>query len=165
MLSFEDEVTKLFLDARDDVYRYLLTLGLYPPQAQEGTQEVFLRLYVTLKDGNKIDNLRAWVFRVAHNLAVRTRQGEGATVPFEPEFEARVPDPAPTPEEVVLERERWTRFRTSVEALSEQQRHCLYLRADGFRYREIASIMGISDSSVGEFLRRAITRLKRALDA
>jgi len=45
--GLQDRVSRLFEEARDDVYRYLLTLGLYPPQAQEATQEVFLRLYAT----------------------------------------------------------------------------------------------------------------------
>ena len=44
---------QLFEEAREDVYRYLLTLGLYPPQAQEAAQEVFLRLYTTLRKGRR----------------------------------------------------------------------------------------------------------------
>ena len=163
--SCEDQVTRIFLDARDDVYRYLLTLGLYPPQAQDAAQEVFLRLYTELKTGHKIENLRAWIFRVAHNVGVRWRQQENANRPFDPEFQVQQQDPARNPEQALLERERWSHFHSSVEGLSGQQRHCLYLRAEGFRYREIAAIMGISDSTVGEFLRRAITRLKKALNA
>jgi DNA-directed RNA polymerase specialized sigma24 family protein len=34
---------------------------------------------------------------------------------------------------------------------------------EGFRYREIAEIVGISTSTVGEFLGRAVKRLRRAL--
>src|SRR5207249_4879898 len=71
--ELQDQVAQLFLEARDDVYRYLLSLGLYPPQAQEGAQEVFLRLYATLKKGEKIQNPRAWIFRVAHNLGLKIR--------------------------------------------------------------------------------------------
>ena len=56
-LALQDQVAQLFLDARDDVYRYLLSLGLYPPQAQEGAQEVFLRLYATLKRVKKSKTL------------------------------------------------------------------------------------------------------------
>ena len=40
VVTLQDEVAQLFEEARDDVYRYLLTLGLYPPEAQEATQEV-----------------------------------------------------------------------------------------------------------------------------
>ena len=35
----QEQVTRLFEESRDDVYRYLLTLGLYPPRAQEAAQE------------------------------------------------------------------------------------------------------------------------------
>ena len=48
----QERVAQLFEEARDDVYRYLISLGLYPPQAQEVTQEVFLRLYQTLCKGD-----------------------------------------------------------------------------------------------------------------
>jgi DNA-directed RNA polymerase specialized sigma24 family protein len=50
-LTPEDAVAELFETAREDVYRYLLTLGLVPAQAQEATQEVFLRLYAVLCKG------------------------------------------------------------------------------------------------------------------
>ena len=74
--ALQTQVAQLFEECRDDVYRYLLTLWLYPPRAQEGTQEVFLRLYAALKKGEDIQNPRGWIFRVAHNygLKIRTRQ-------------------------------------------------------------------------------------------
>lgn len=164
-MDCEDEVANLFLEARDEVYRYVLSLGLYPPQAQECTQEAFLRLYTTLKKGHKVENPRAWTFRVAHNIGVRIRQEESNNTPFESKLEAKLCDPGQNPEDLVLDQEWKSKIHSSVQALSEQQRHCLYLRAEGFRYREIASIMGVSDSTISEFLRRAITRLKRMFDA
>src|SRR5437868_13785892 len=81
-MTLQDQVAQLFLEARDDVYRYLLSLGLYPPQAQEATQEVFLRLYTTLKKGEKIQNPRAWIFRVAHNFGLKVRSHENERFPF-----------------------------------------------------------------------------------
>ncbi|MBK9528393.1 MAG: helix-turn-helix transcriptional regulator [Acidobacteria bacterium] len=39
------------------------------------------------------------------------------------------------------------------------ERQCLYLRAEGFRYREIAEIMNIGVPTVGEYLRRSIDKL------
>jgi len=44
-MTFEQQFTHAFEESRDDVCRYLLTLRLSPPRAQETTQEVFLRLY------------------------------------------------------------------------------------------------------------------------
>jgi RNA polymerase sigma-70 factor (ECF subfamily) len=51
-----------------------------------------------------------------------------------------------------------------VEALSDQQKRCLFLRMEGLRYPEIGSALGISASAVGEFLRRAMVRLKKVRD-
>ena len=52
--------------------------------------------------------------------------------------------------------ERALRFHRAVQGLSEQQRHCLFLRLEGLRYPEIGSALGIGASTVGEFLRRAL---------
>ncbi len=51
----------------------------------------------------------------------------------------------------------------ALETLSPQQKNCLYLRSQGLRHREIAKVIGISSSTVNEFLRRAIARLAEAV--
>ena len=158
----QDQVAGLFLELREDVYRYLLSLGLYPPQAQEATQEVFLRLYATLKKGEKIHNPRGWIFRVAHNLGLKTRSRQENEAPFDPGLETRLMAATADPEQELLDRERNLRFHHAVEGLSEQQRRCLFLRMEGLRYPEIGSTLGISASAVGEFLRRAMVRLRKA---
>src|SRR5215208_787110 len=104
--TLQDQVGRLFEEARDDVYRYLLTLGLHPPRAQEAVQEVFLRLYATLKKGEDIENWRAWVFRVAHNYGLKVRQRQVSEEPFDPGFEAKLTRRGDDPESELLERER-----------------------------------------------------------
>lgn len=160
--TLQDEVAQLFVEAREDVYRYLLTLGLHPPQAQEAAQEVFLRLYATLRKGEEIHNRRAWIFRVAHNYGLKVRARQSSEMAFDPEMEERLRAPGADPERDLLDRERTLRFHRAVEALSEQQRRCLHLRLEGLRYPEIGAALGISPSAVGEFLRRAIARLRKA---
>jgi RNA polymerase sigma-70 factor, ECF subfamily len=158
--KLREQVTVLFEEARSDVYRYLLTLGLFPAQAQDATQEVFLRLYATLRKGETIHNPRAWVFRVAHNHGLKVRARQDSELPFDPELGPAVP--SADPERELLERERLLSFHRAVENLSEQQRRCLLLRMEGLRYPEISEALGISVSAVGEFLRRAMDRLRRA---
>jgi len=162
--ALQEQVSRLFEEARDDVYRYLLTLGLYPPQAQEATQEVFLRLYATLRKGENILNPRAWIFRVAHNLGLKIRTRQHSEEPFNPELVEPGSALNGTPESELLDRERMTRFHSAVNGLSEQQRRCLFLRMEGLRYPEIGAALGISASAVGEFLRRAMLRLKKVRD-
>lgn len=159
--KLQEQVTRLFEEVRDDVYRYLLRLGLYPPQAQEATQEVFLRLYITLRKGEKIRSPRGWIFRVAHNLGIDIRARQDSELPYDPDLDFRRAGQLADPEQELAERERTLHFHRSVEGLSEQQRRCLFLRLEGLRYAEIAAALDISPSAVGEFLRRAIERLRR----
>jgi len=161
MTAIEEQVTRAFEEVRDDVYRYLLTLGLPPPQAQEATQEVFLRLYLALRNGDAIQNRRGWVFRVAHNLGLDWRAKE-RTQPFDSEMEALLRDMRPGADASLIERERMKQIADAWKTLSAQQRQCLYLRAEGLKYREIGEVLGISISTVREFLTRAITKLQRA---
>jgi RNA polymerase sigma-70 factor (ECF subfamily) len=156
-------VEQVFLEARGDVYYYLLTLGLTPPVAQETVQEVFLKLYVAMRDGPTIENPRAWVFRVAHNTGLNVRAGERRMEPL-PESEPPV-SPARNPEEEMAERERERRLQAAVAELSPQQRQCLHLRAEGLRYHEIAATLGVSVSTVNEFVRRAVRKLKKVVHA
>lgn len=160
-MSLQDQVAQLFQEARDDVYRYLISLGLHPPQAQEAAQEVFLRLYVTMKKGENIQSPRAWIFRVAHNLGLKIRARQNTQGVYDPNIEYQLTAAELDPEQSLLEREQKLRFHKAVERLSEQQRRCLFLRLEGLRYPEIGAALGISTSAVGEFLRRAIARLKK----
>jgi RNA polymerase sigma-70 factor (ECF subfamily) len=158
--ALRDQVAELFEGLRGDVYRYLLTLGLHPPQAQEAVQEVFLRLYVTLRRNVDVRNPKAWIFRVAHNYGLKVLSQQNSLQAFDPELEARLAAPEASPEMEVLERERTLRFHRAVENLSDQQRRCLFLRLEGLRYPEIGEALGISASTVGEFMRRAMVRLR-----
>jgi RNA polymerase sigma-70 factor (ECF subfamily) len=162
--ELQDQVAQIYIETREDVYRYLLTLGVHPPKAQEAVQEVFLRLYASLKKGEKIESLRGWVFRVAHNYGLKVRARQTVEGKFDPALETRLASPAASAERALLDREKMTRLNTAVEGLSEQQKRVLFLRMEGLRYPEIASALGISASAVGEFLRRALLRLRRVRD-
>lgn len=160
-VNLRDRVSAFFEETRDDVYRYLLTLGLFPPQAQDAAQEVFLKLYVELRQGETIVNWRAWVFRVAHNHGLKMRAKQNAYIAFDPGLELRLQDSGTDPERKLLEKEELLRIHKGIEGLSDQQRRCLFLRMEGLRYPEIGEALGISASTVGEFLRRAIARLRK----
>ncbi|MGH9609896.1 MAG: sigma factor-like helix-turn-helix DNA-binding protein [Bryobacteraceae bacterium] len=47
--------------------------------------------------------------------------------------------------------------------MSAAQRECLVLRAQGFKYREIAEVLNVSASTVGENIQRGLARLKERL--
>jgi RNA polymerase sigma-70 factor (ECF subfamily) len=163
-MNLQERVVQLYEEARQDVYHYLLRLGLNPAHAQEATQEVFLRLHRALSGGESIRNPRAWIFRVAHNLAVSQHAAAERWMPLEPGVEAALTDRGPGPERDAIQRQRAERLQAALAELSPQQRKCLYLRAEGLRYREIAETVGVGISTVSQFLTRAIARLRCVAD-
>ena len=50
-------------------------------------------------------------------------------------------------------------MRAVLRAMPERDRQCVYLRAEGLRYREIANVLGMSLGGVAKSLARAIARL------
>jgi RNA polymerase sigma-70 factor, ECF subfamily len=162
-VSLQDQVGAAYEEFREDVYRYLVLLGLPPAQAQDVTQESFLRMYVAQRAGTRIRSSRAWIFTVAHNLALNWKQSEPGTTSYDPVSSPEIAADEPDPERRIINQQRALRLQGALGTLSEQQRQCLLLRAEGFRYREIAEIIGVGTSTVGEFLRRAIHRLRKAV--
>jgi RNA polymerase sigma-70 factor, ECF subfamily len=161
-MTVHERVEQIYEAERDSIYSYLLYLGVPAQRAQELTQDSFLKLYVKMSKGELIDNSRAWLYRVAHNAALRFYRREPAFDEIDPDC---TPQFSPDPERVLIDQQRKDALHEAIRALSPQQRNCLHLRVQGLRYREIAEIIGIRTSTVGEFLRRATTRLKEALDA
>jgi len=154
-----EEVLELFDASREPVLRYLFGMGLPMEDAEEIVQEVFLALFQHLRAGKARHNLRGWVFRVAHNLGLRRRKRRGADAG---KGGFTFADPAPDPEVQYAHAQRRNRLLAVVDALPEQDRACLHLRAEGLTYREIAQVIGISLGGVAASLARSLGRIARA---
>jgi RNA polymerase sigma-70 factor (ECF subfamily) len=157
-----DQIARLFGEFRTPIYRYSYGLLHNASQAEDITQECFLRLFAELRTGTRIDHVKAWLFRVAHNLSVdEQRRYEGRAESLDEEALQKADDQAVSTEEAMLHQERLVRMRAAMDRLSAQQRACLLLRAENFRYREIADLLGITKSTVFENIRRGLTHLTK----
>jgi RNA polymerase sigma-70 factor (ECF subfamily) len=163
-VGHRQQIIQLFRETRTPLYCYLVSLGAQPDRAEDLIQEAFVRLNKQFEIGIRIDNPRAWLFRVVHNLSIsmhrveRRWRGEATISSEKPDWHAHT-DPRPNPEELYLKRERMKQLEAGLARLTEQQRQCIYLRAEGLRYREIGVVLGINISSVAEHIQRAIVRL------
>jgi RNA polymerase sigma-70 factor, ECF subfamily len=158
-VSSECEATALYRELRKPLLRYLICLGLSADEAQDVAQDTFLKLHRHLSAGGRQDNIRSWIFRVAHNAA-RNRQKRYErrfAAPLEEGLELMLDEV--TPEHTVLKKEKLRRLEKAFRLLTEAERDSLLLRAGGLRYREIAEVLGISTSTVGDTVERAIRKL------
>jgi RNA polymerase sigma-70 factor, ECF subfamily len=153
------EATTLFRELQKPLLRYLACLGLSSDEAQDVVQDAFLSLHRHLSAGGPEENIRSWLFRVAHNQA-RNRQNS-----YDRRFSAPLDDnlvealDEATPERVLLEKEKFERLEDAIRKLAAAERECLLLRASGLRYREIGEVLGIATSTVADMVERAVKKL------
>lgn len=166
--NLEHKITQLFEALRQPVYQYLIAVFGNPAEAEDLTQDAFLQLYKTVKGGEKIRNVRFWIFRVAHNLAINRQKHNQFIAPLDAdswdEILSLLPDANPNPEQNILLREKYEKLYLGLKRLSLSERQALHLRAEGFRYKEIGEIMNVATPTVGEFLRRGIKKLSEQND-
>ena len=164
-LRLEEQIAHMYEELRLPLLRYLLSMRVIPEEAEEIIQESFLRLYKHLHAGGREDNLRGWIYRVAHNLSSTRRKERRFLADTSPDLWQQISLSAVTPEvgpeEFLLRKERMLRLHRDIAGLSELQQNCIRLRVEGFRYREIARILNISTATVAGSLRHAIERLTR----
>jgi RNA polymerase sigma-70 factor (ECF subfamily) len=159
--ALRQRITQVFELLRDPVYRYLFRVLDSRDEAEDLTQEVFLRLYAHLQKGHAVTNVRAWVFRVAHNLAIDQQRKKIRLEPMDPAVQGEASDPAPGADKNVLHDEKYRRLQQALASLSSQERHCLELRAEGLSYKEIADIVEMRIPTLVKYLGRTIKKLAR----
>jgi RNA polymerase sigma-70 factor, ECF subfamily len=160
----EMEIAKLFFLLRLPLYRYFLASIGSMADAEDLTQECFLRFYRYLRQGQEIGNPKLWLFHVAHNLVLDRHKSARRHWEVEPpswiELMENHADPSPDPEIILLQQERYAYMADAVRKLTEQQREALVLKAEGLGYREIGEIMSLSTFAVAAHIRRAIAKMK-----
>jgi RNA polymerase sigma-70 factor (ECF subfamily) len=167
-MNLGQRITAIFEKFRRPVFRYLLSLSAEPHQAEEITQEVFLRLYLHLYEGNTLDNPMAWLFTVARNLVVDASRVEQNVTDLDQTAWKVIAEsksaPQLNPEQLALQQERLTRLHLGILRLTPLQRQSLHLRVEGLRYREIAELLGVSVATVAEAVRRGLVNLAAQLN-
>jgi RNA polymerase sigma-70 factor (ECF subfamily) len=164
--SWQRQTVELYDLLNRVLYRYLGGLGLAEESAEDVTQETFLRLAAHLKNGGDAGNLRAWIFEVAYNLAMdihRLSRRNHAATDWTELGDGELIDPNASPECAYLENERQHRLKQAMNSLTPRQRSCILLRTEGLRYREIASILGVSEQRAIHLVKRGLERLSEEL--
>ncbi len=165
-LSTEEKVKQYFEQMREPLFRYLTsTFGGEHAQAEEVAQDAFIQLYRYMAGGHPIQNVRAWTFRVAHNLAINKLKRQQFIAPLSDEdwddLQRTLDSKDLNPEQSLLQKEKLTRLSKAIGRLTEVERQCLNLRTKGFRYREIGEILELTTRQVAGTLYRVIEKLAK----
>jgi len=163
-----DEVIRLY---QQRVYRLVLAQTGEPDLAEELTQECFIRAFQKQKGFRGECQVFTWLARIAINLVrdhFRNRRFAlwRKLIRFdasetEQNQAEQVPDPASTPEEHLLRRERLERVSQRVQRLTTQQREALLLSAvEGMSIEEISQATNRRPGTVKSHLHRAMMNMR-----
>lgn len=134
----------------DTVYRVAIQNTACAADAEDITQEVFLKLLQSAKSFRDQEHIKAWLIRVTINHCrnfARSRKHETLT--------AELPDTAAAQDTSVLD---------AVKALPENQRNAIYLHYyEGYTAREIADLLGSRQNTVLSWLRRGREALRETI--
>jgi RNA polymerase sigma-70 factor (ECF subfamily) len=130
-------------------------------------QEIAMAVWQALPHFRGDCSERTFLFRIAQNRALsylaRNRY-RGMRKKEESEDELEMPDPRPDPEASLAREQQGERLFSAIRLLPVIYRQVVTLTLEGIEYREIAQILGISESNVGVRLNRGRRVLRGLLE-
>jgi RNA polymerase sigma-70 factor, ECF subfamily len=157
-------VEELFAKHQNEIYAYLVRMLRDPELAADLTQDAFVKAYKAYDALEKPENARAWLYQIAHRVALddlRRRR----IVRFVPLVgEARTT--APSAEHLVMEARLSGDLQRALERIPERQRSALLLaELHDLTGLELAAALGVSHVAARALLTRARESLRQALAA
>jgi len=159
----------------DRYQRLIITIprraGLSEEQAADVFQEVFLTLFEKLDEIEQPDRIRSWMVTTAKfKTWAIVRGAKGFYTPeTEEEMElemASLKDDSPLADDVLIELEQQHQIRSALKELEERCRKILsmiYLQDAAASYAEVASAIGVGETSISPMRSRCLQKLAKIL--
>ena len=152
--------TKLVEAYQTPVYNLCYRVLGNPHDAEEAAQEAFLRAYTRLSSYDPARSFKTWLLSIAHHYCIdrlRRRRLTWLSLDDEPALDTAMwRSTAPTPEDVVMRRERDSDIQVLLSALPLKDRSALVMRYwYDLSYEEIAAATDTTVSAVKSRLHRA----------
>jgi|WetSurMetagenome_2_1015567.scaffolds.fasta_scaffold122083_2 RNA polymerase sigma-70 factor, ECF subfamily len=152
--------TRLVEAYQTPVYNLCYRILGNPHDAEDAAQEAFLRAYTRLNSYDQARSFKTWLLSIAHHYCIdrlRRRRLTWLSLDDEPALDTAMwRSTAPTPEEVVMRRERDSDIQTLLSDLSMKDRGALVMRYwYDLSYEEIAAATDTTVSAVKSRLHRA----------
>jgi RNA polymerase sigma-70 factor (ECF subfamily) len=144
------------------LFRWLRGVTGSAPQAEDLTQEAFLRAWRGLGTFRTGADFRAWLFSIARHAWIDARK---ASADRTPTLAIEVPGREPDPSTVAEERELHGRFQQACDRLPEAFRAAFLLWSqEGLSFAQIAGILGIAEATARWRIFKARHLLVQLLD-
>jgi RNA polymerase sigma-70 factor (ECF subfamily) len=149
-----------------DIYSYLRRLCGSRQDAEDLTQQTFLKVWTSLDSFAGRSKFSTWLYRIAHNTYVDFRRDDtNCKRDYSDQWWAECIDANPGPFDNVAERQLARRLYETVDQLDEDKRSIVHLHYyQELSIRETAKVLGIATSTVKYRLREVFKILRNELD-
>lgn len=155
----DEAYLKLYDEQADSVFRFAYFKLLDRDRAEEVTQEAFVRTWEYLQAGKPVENLRAFVYRVANNIIVdqfRKKRELSLDALRDEGFDAGFEPLVGTDLQMDV-----AAVRKVIDSLDAKYRDAVLLRhVNGISVKEIAVILGVSENVASVRIHRGIEKLR-----
>ncbi len=157
-------VETLFAKHHGEIFAYLVRMMRDPEVAADLTQDAFVKAYRNYDTLQKPENARAWLYQIAHRVAldeIRRRK----IVRFLP-WTGEARGSVPSAEHLVMDSRLSGDMQRALERIPERQRAALLLaELHDLTGLELAAALGVSHVAARALLTRARESLRQALAA
>lgn len=166
---------EIVLRYKSKVYNFIYRMVHHPLDAEDLTQETFIRAYQSIGTFQSRASLNTWLFRIATNLCIdysrSSRKSQGLVSSLtsegdgeEDDSQREIPDQAFDPQRLLLNKELGIRLQEALDRLPEKLR-CVVIFYDieGLSYDEIAESVGCPLGTVKSRLFNARSALRKDL--
>lgn len=153
----KEKFNNIYEEYYDTIFRRISYLTGDEHVAEDLTQEVFIKLY---NNPPSHENVIAWLNKVAANISynyLRDRKNHDRKNEVIYEGEA---DNVVSIEEVAISNLEKELVKKVLDMMSLRDRMCLLLKFSGYKYSEIAEVVGVDKNSVGTIISRAQGKFK-----
>lgn len=148
------------------VFNYILRLVRNREDALDLAQDVFLKAYQNLGKLDDAGRFAPWLYRIAHNESfslLRRKRPDREELPDDQDPSVLL-DSGPRHSSAMLPVETAIAVSRAMERLNEEQREAVVLKIyEGFKFEEMAEVLGCPVSTVKSRLYTALDLLKDAL--
>ena len=154
----KEALASLYQTTKAAVYGFALSVLKDVDHAEDITQDTFIQLYHSAGSYRSQGKPMAWIITITRNLALSRLREQSHTLPLEEAHLARLSH------NPMVDQDDLLTLDSLLSLLDDQERQIVTLHAvSGFRFREVASFLGLPINTVLSKYHRAMKRLRRQL--
>lgn len=159
----ESNIFKIIEPFKNKLYRYSLNILKSDVDAEDVMQEMLIRVWQRRDQFDEIENKEAWCMTVTRNLSIDKIRARKQNTKDISEYYTIADSEAP-PDIKAEDKENLKIVMEVLNTLPDKQKEIIHLRdVEGYSYREIGDMIGLSEDQVKVNLFRARQRLKEKL--